>query len=43
MLKGLSTWERAEALINIAHPDYRDDLVRQAEKQGIWCKTSKLL
>ncbi|MCI8285690.1 MAG: butyryl-CoA:acetate CoA-transferase [Firmicutes bacterium] len=43
MLKGLNTWERAEALINIAHPDYREDLIKDAEKQGIWCNTSKLL
>lgn len=43
MLKGLSTWERAEALINIAHPDYREDLIKQAEHQGIWCNTSKLI
>jgi butyryl-CoA:acetate CoA-transferase len=35
-LKGKSTWERAEALISIAHPDFRDELVREAEKMGIW-------
>lgn len=42
MLKGKSTWERAEALINIAHPDFREDLIKQAEKMGIWTKTSKV-
>ena len=36
MLKGKTTWERAEALINIAHPDFRDGLVREAEKMNIW-------
>jgi acyl-CoA hydrolase len=35
-LKGKSTWERAEALISIAHPDFRDELLREAEKMGIW-------
>ena len=42
-LKGKSTWERAELLISIAHPDFRDDLVKEAEKMGIWKRTSKLV
>lgn len=41
-LKGKSTWERAEALINIAHPDFREDLIANAEKMGIWKNTSKI-
>ena len=43
MLKAKSTWQRAEALINIAHPEVRDDLVRMAEKQKIWVRTNKIL
>lgn len=41
-LTGRSTWERAEMLISVAHPNFRDDLVAAAEKQGIWRKTNKL-
>lgn len=40
-LKGMSTWERAEALIGIANPIFYDELVRQAEKQGIWRKINR--
>ncbi|MFA7078950.1 MAG: acetyl-CoA hydrolase/transferase C-terminal domain-containing protein, partial [Syntrophomonas sp.] len=35
-LKGKSTWERAEALINIAHPQFRDELVQAATDMHIW-------
>ncbi len=40
-LKGLSMWQRAEAIISIAHPDFRDALIKDAEKMGIWRKTNK--
>ena len=40
-LKGLATWQRAEALISVAHPDFRDQLIAEAEKMGIWRKSNK--
>lgn len=40
-LKGLSTWERAEALISIAHPDFREGLIAEAEKMHIWRRSNK--
>lgn len=42
-LKGKTTWERAERLISIAHPDFRDQLIKDAEKMGIWKNSSKRL
>ena len=39
-LKGKSTVERAIALINIAHPDFREDLIRQAEEMNILAPSS---
>ena len=40
-LKGKTTFQRAEALISIAHPDFRDELIAEAEKMGLWSRTSK--
>lgn len=40
-LKGLSTWERAEKIISIAHPQFREELIKEAEKMKIWRKSNK--
>ncbi len=41
-LKGLSTWQRAEALIGIAHPDFRDQLIKEADAMHIWRKSNRI-
>ena len=40
-LKGLSSWQRAEALISVAHPDFREQLIQDAEKMHIWKRSIK--
>jgi butyryl-CoA:acetate CoA-transferase len=40
-LKGQTTWQRAEKLISIAHPDFRDQLIREAQKLKIWRESNK--
>lgn len=40
-LSGLTTWQRAEAIIQIAHPDFREELIRAAEQQKIWRKSNR--
>ncbi|HWQ75379.1 MAG TPA: acetyl-CoA hydrolase/transferase C-terminal domain-containing protein [Syntrophomonas sp.] len=41
-LKAKPTWERAEGLINIAHPDFRDQLIKEAEILKIWRRTNRI-
>ncbi len=41
-LKARSVWERAEMLINIAHPDFREELIRDAEQMKIWKKSNRV-
>lgn len=40
-LKGLTTWQKCEALISIAHPDFRDELIAEAEKLKIWKRSNR--
>ena len=41
-LKGLSTWEKCEAIISIAHPDFRENLIQKAQEMKIWRQSNKI-
>ncbi|MEA1962310.1 MAG: acetyl-CoA hydrolase/transferase C-terminal domain-containing protein [Bacillota bacterium] len=41
-LKALSIWGRSEALVNLAHPDFRDDLIESAREMKIWTRTNRI-
>ena len=40
-MNGLTTWERAEKLIGLADPDFREDLILAAENQKVWRRSNK--
>lgn len=40
-LKGLATWQKCEKIISVAHPDFRDQLIAEAEKMHIWRNSNK--
>jgi acyl-CoA hydrolase len=40
-LRGRNLWERSELLISIAHPDFRDDLIKQADAIGVWRRRNR--
>ncbi|WP_461211030.1 acetyl-CoA hydrolase/transferase family protein [Desulfocurvus sp. DL9XJH121] len=41
-LAGRSVWERAERIIGIAHPDFRERLFQGAEALGFWKRSNKI-
>ena len=40
-LRGRNLWERSERLIAIAHPDFREDLIKQAQTMGVWRRSNR--
>ncbi|MCI8809184.1 MAG: butyryl-CoA:acetate CoA-transferase [Oscillibacter sp.] len=40
-VKGKSTWERVEGIISLAHPQFREELIQEAEKMRIWRRSNK--
>ena len=40
-LSGKPAWQRAEAIISVAHPDFREELICAAEAQRIWRRSNK--
>lgn len=41
-LEGRSTWERAELIISLAHPDFREELIAAADDQKIWRRSNRI-
>lgn len=40
--KATSTWGRAEGLIELAHPDFRDELLKAAKEMKLWSRTNRI-
>ena len=41
-VKGEATWKRAELIIELAHPQFRDELIKEAERMRIWRRSNKI-
>ena len=41
-MRAQNIWVRAENLIELAHPQFRDGLVEEANKLNIWTRTNKI-
>ncbi len=41
-MKGRSIWGMADAVISIAHPDFREELIQNAREMKIWSPTNKI-
>lgn len=42
LMKCQSIWKRTENIIAIAHPSFRDDLIKEANKLGFWKRSNKI-
>lgn len=40
-LSGRTTWERTELIVSIAHPDFREELIKNAADRGIWTRSNR--
>lgn len=41
-MKAQNQWVRTENIIELAHPDFRDDLIKAASEARIWTRTNKI-
>lgn len=41
-VKPASTWDKTEKIIGIAHPNFRDELIKEAERMKIWKRSNKI-
>lgn len=41
-MKARSVWGRAECLINLAHENFREELIKSAQEMNLWSKTNKI-
>lgn len=41
-MKAQNQWVRTENIIELAHPKFRDDLIKEAAKAKIWTRTNKI-